>query len=311
MQLPAELAGAIESEIERFEWRALAQAAAGLTDRYRGDCGGPALTAADRAAYLAVRLPATYASVRTVLAELRRRLPAIEVRSLVDLGSGPGTTAWAAAEVFPEIEEILCLERDREFMAIGRTLAAPRTRWIERDLGAGGQLPRADVAVLSYAAGELENRERVVEHAWAAATHAVVIIEPGTPAGFARVRELRDQLIRSGARIAAPCPHNEACPMAGPDWCHFAVRVERSSVHRRLKGGELGYEDEKFSYVIAARSDVAAAQARIVRHPWTEPGLIRLELCTREGLSRRSVRKSDRERFRRARKSHWGDEWVG
>ncbi len=311
MQLPAELAGAVEAEIEKFEWRTLAHATAALTERYRGDGSGPALTAAERAAYLAVRLPATYAAVRTVLTELRRRLPGLETRTLLDLGSGPGTTAWAAAEVFPELEDVLCIEQDREFMAIGQRLAAPRARWMERDLRAGGQLPRAGVAVLAYAAGELDNREQVVEQAWAAASEALVIIEPGTPAGFARVRELRDQLILAGAAIAAPCPHNEVCPMVDPDWCHFAVRVERSSVHRRLKGGDLGHEDEKFSYVIAVRGDAARAQSRIIRHPWTQPGLIRLELCTRAGLARRQVRKSDREHFRNARKALWGDEWTG
>jgi len=48
-----------------------------------------------------------------------------------------------------------------------------------------------------------------------------------------------------------------------------------------------------------------------VRHPRIEPGLIRLELCTRAGLSATLVRRSDRDRFRRARKAEWGDEWTG
>ena len=51
------------------------------------------------------------------------------------------------------------------------------------------------------------------------------------------------------------------------DWCHFAQRLERTSLHRHLKSGELGYEDAKFSYMVAAKEEVARVKARIIRHP--------------------------------------------
>ncbi|MCI0389431.1 MAG: small ribosomal subunit Rsm22 family protein [Acidobacteria bacterium] len=35
--------------------------------------------------------------------------------------------------------------------------------------------------------------------------------------------------------------------MADGDWRHFAARIERSSLHRRINGAELGYEDGKYS----------------------------------------------------------------
>jgi len=34
----------------------------------------------------------------------------------------------------------------------------------------------------------------------------------------------------------------------------FPSDVQRHSQHRQLKGGELGYEDEKFSYLVAAKA---------------------------------------------------------
>jgi ribosomal protein RSM22 (predicted rRNA methylase) len=99
--------------------------------------------------------------------------------------------------------------------------------------------------------------------------------------------------------------------MAGADWCHFAARVERSSLHRRVKGGALGYEDEKYSYVALARQAVELPAARIIRHPQHQPGLVVLEICTAQGLRQRPVVKHDRERFRAARQAAWGDAMSG
>src|SRR5262249_22582831 len=139
---------------------------------------------------------------------------------------------------------------------------------------------------------------------------ALVVIEPGAPDGFARIRGIRAELLDLGARMVAPCPIETSCPIVHPDWCHFAARVERSSIHRRLKDAELGYEDEKFSYVALARSAPASiAESRVVRRPQHHPGLIEIALCTPGGLQRERVTKRDKPGFRRARHLSWGDEW--
>jgi len=141
---------------------------------------------------------------------------------------------------------------------------------------------------------------------WAAAQIALVVIEPGTPRGAAAIAGIREQLLSFGAHMAAPCPAAIPCPLAQPDWCHFAARVERTSLHRRLKGGDLGYEDEKYSYVAVTRESLALSGARVLRHPQHRPGLIELALCTTAGTRRELVTKRDRERFRAARKADWG-----
>ena len=51
------------------------------------------------------------------------------------------------------------------------------------------------------------------------------------------------------------------------DWCHFAVRLACSVEHRRLKGGQLAYEDEKFSSVAMTRVPERWPASRIVRRP--------------------------------------------
>jgi ribosomal protein RSM22 (predicted rRNA methylase) len=107
--------------------------------------------------------------------------------------------------------------------------------------------------------------------------------------------------------MLGPCPAETPCPLIEPDWCHFAARVERSSLHRRLKGADLGYEDEKFSYLALSRQPATLPQARIIRRPQHLPGLIQLETCTPQGIRPVQVRKKDREQFRSARKLKWGD----
>ncbi|MGA2184572.1 MAG: small ribosomal subunit Rsm22 family protein [Bryobacteraceae bacterium] len=319
MQLPIELAEAIGREAARHDRGALARAVAAVSSRYHAAAvrATGRLSEVEHAAYLAVRMPAIYGALRAVFAELGERIPDTPVRTLLDLGAGPGTAAWAAAAAIPALAEITCVERDRGFIAVGRRLASTspheavrEARWLEADLRAASPLPLADVVVLSYVTGEIEGAARLIERAWCAARIAVIVIEPGTPRGFAAIRTARDQLIRAAAAIAAPCPHADECPMKDPDWCHFAARIERTRLHRQLKGGELGHEDEKFSYVIASRVPARSAESRIVRHPWTEPGLVRLELCTVEGLRTRAVRKREGEAFRRARKAQWAGEWA-
>jgi ribosomal protein RSM22 (predicted rRNA methylase) len=76
-----------------------------------------------------------------------------------------------------------------------------------------------------------------------------------------------------------------------------------------LKGADLGYEDEKFSYIAVTREQVAPAPARIIRRPVQMPGLIQLEVCTPGGTETVKVTKRDREAFRAARRSMWGSPW--
>ncbi len=169
-----------------------------------------------------------------------------------------------------------------------------------------------DLVTVSYVLGELrpEDRRAVVAAA-ATAAEAVVLIEPGTPEGYLRIREARTQLTEAGLRIVAPCPHSDTCPIVpGQDWCHFAARVNRSSLHRQVKGGSLPYEDEKFSYVAATTLDATPAPARIVRKPQLRKGQVLLDLCTtQDGLQRTTVTKRHGTHYREARDASWGDDW--
>jgi ribosomal protein RSM22 (predicted rRNA methylase) len=139
----------------------------------------------------------------------------------------------------------------------------------------------------------------------------LILVEPGTPRGFSCIRNARDQILSLGGTILAPCPHGLACPLKANDWCHFSVRIPRSRLHRYLKAGSLGYEDEKYSYLIASKKPFSLPRpCRILRHPQKQSGHVRLSLCTSSGSAEETtVTRSNQEFYRKARDAFWGGTW--
>jgi ribosomal protein RSM22 (predicted rRNA methylase) len=312
VQVPPDLREYIAAQAKRVPFAELERACAAMSAHYRGHERTSSLALspqAKTAAYLATRLPATYVASHAVLSELRHRLGDVSITSLLDLGAGPGAATLAAHSLFPALAATL-VEADGAFSAIARELL-PGSALLAQDLRSAIDYLPHDLVVASYSLGELSpaHRMRVVDRAWQAARLALVVIEPGSPAGFAVVREARDQLLANGARMAAPCPAEGPCPILAPDWCHFAARLERTSLLRRMKHAALGYEDEKFSYVILAKTAVAPAKARIIRRPEHRPGLIQLTLCRGDAIRVEGFDRRSPAAFRGARQAQWGEEW--
>lgn len=294
----------------------IVDAARRISALYRSECfsenGRPVLVSPQNArAYAAVRMPATYAAIRAAMNAAREH-GEFTPRTHLDLGGGTGAAVWAAAAVWPGIESRV-LEQSAAAIRVGRELLArsplPAARWIPGDVA--DPWPPAEVLTLSYVLGELPSRARDLVLERAAVTPAVIVVEPGTPGGYERVLAAREVFLRSGMRIAAPCPHMLACPMQGSDgWCHFAARVDRAALHRTAKAGTRNYEDEKYAYVVATRSPVRPAPARVVGRPVYGRNRVDLRLCRREppGLDRMVVPRSAPE-YKAARRSSWGSPW--
>ncbi|MGW2812161.1 small ribosomal subunit Rsm22 family protein [Streptomyces sp. NPDC001415] len=304
--------------------------AAGAVDRlithYRGVVPTHAPVLRDRsdvAAYAAYRMPATFEAVRSALDAFRDATGEWTPATHTDIGGGTGAASWAVAEAWEDAGTPVAttvLDWAEPALAIGRELAEASglpglraARWERARIGSALTLHSADLVTVSYVLNELtpDDRRTLVDAAAGAATGAVVIVEPGTPDGYARVIEARDRLIAAGLHVAAPCPHSVACPIEpGTDWCHFSARVSRSSLHRQVKGGSLAYEDEKFSYVAATRFAPDPASARVTRRPQIRKGQVLLDLCTaEEQLRRETVSKRHGSLYRAARDAEWGDPW--
>ena len=158
---------------------------------------------------------------------------------------------------------------------------------------------------MSYVLGELP--KPVAPLLWEQTADTIVFVEPGTPAGYRRILDARAAVIEAGGFTVAPCPHDSPCPLPEDDWCHFAVRLPRSKLHRRAKGVELGYEDEKYSYAALSREPVAKASARIIRQPQVRSGHVILATCEPDGIQRRTVSRKQGALYKEAKGAAWGD----
>lgn len=303
----------IEALVEKIKLSRLRELSFEVSERYRKGVSPYLQTEDHRLAYLVTRFPATFAALQKVFSEI----PHFEIASLLDLGAGPGTGWLAAREAFPLLSQGTLIESDSVFIRLGKTLLHNEpVVWLQNDfILRGGQIfhyrsiepIEHDLVLLSYSIGEIPEKywDAILNTVWSAAKRAVVIVEPGTPAGFRRIRILREKLLALGAHMIAPCPHAENCPMAGSDWCHFAARVQRSSLHRQVKEGTLGFEDEKFSYLIMGKQPNPLPQARILRHPLKQKGHVSLTVCTAGGIKNKIVTRKD-EQYRIFRKLSWG-----
>src|SRR5262249_30887340 len=152
-------------------------------------------------------------------------------KTALDVGAGPGTALWAAVDCWPDLAEAMLLEASPIFRACGEELAReadlPRVSWRRADITVEtiDCTPR-DLVSLGYVLNELAPaaRQSVLKRLWDVTADTLVIVEPGTPAGWERILAARHQLIEAGAHVLAPCPHAFDCPLRAPDWCHFAER---------------------------------------------------------------------------------------
>ena len=314
--LPAELKSALDARLHGLSRSDAAERSAVISKTYRDGGGSGAIASeADALAYALARMPATYAAVTASLNALAEITPGFAPNSLLDVGAGPGTASWAAAEAFSSLTAFTLLDANRALRALALELGGASARlhgMAYRQGEARAELGRADAAdlvVASYVIGEINEAERktLAELMWSKTRDTLLVVEPGTPAGFARILGLRAQLIAAGAHVAAPCPHDGRCPLEAPDWCHFTQRLPRSQAHRQLKSAELAYEDERFAYVALTRTPTARRAARVLAQPVLSKVEVAAKLCTPEGLAIAKVPRRAKADFARARRWRWGD----
>ena len=294
---------------------------ASLSQHYRaGATSAEAVRAAsDASAYALSRMPACYGAVLRAFEALAQRLPEFAPHTVLDVGAGPGTASFAALANWPHVTLTL-LEQNKHFQTMAdvflkRVAPATKTAIIKGDfLQTLTKQSAHDCVVMSYALNECAevSLAALTKNLWAATDKVLILVEPGTPKAYQRLMLVRTQLIALGAKILAPCPHHNACPLPQDDWCHFDVRVPRSKAQIAAKAGSLPYEDEPFCYLIAAKEALVVkhatpVRARILRPPKLHKYGRSFSLCTQDGLREETVLKRDRARYSQVKKAGWGD----
>ena len=315
MEIPQELKNAIDNVIEENKNSIIIEESQKISKKYRENEGkGKRLVTeeAEALAYAISRMPSTYSAVYSALTQTIKNYDK-ELQSVFDIGAGTGAATWAISNIL-NTDKTTCFEREKEMRNIGQKLmknsSLDYVTWKEFDLTKDEIDEKADLVVTSYVINELsqEDRKKSIIKMWNTCNKVLLIIEPGTPEGFKHIIEARDILLAENANIIAPCAHNSKCPInSEEDWCSFYVRVARSGLHRKAKKGELGYEDEKFSYIAFSKETIDNNVSRILRHPQINQGYVKVKLCTTNGLEEKVYSKKDKEIYKKIRKLNAGD----
>ncbi len=142
----------------------------------------------------------------------------------------------------------------------------------------------------------------------------VLIIEPGTPSGFSNIIQARDILIETGFSTIALCSASAGfCPLrdSESDWCHFVERIDRSRIQRHLKNGVLGYEYEKYSYVLMAKCPRHLDGKRIISRPNYTKHSVSFDICAEINSHIVVTKRENKNEFKIVRKSIRGDLYSG
>jgi ribosomal protein RSM22 (predicted rRNA methylase) len=314
--LPSDLKAALERATFGVSRNAAAQRAAAISRAYRGGHSSRLIAdAGDALAYALTRMPATYAAVAACLDALRTALPGFAPASLLDVGAGPGTASFAGAELFASLSAFGLIDANPALrdLALRLTAESARLRQAEYRLGyAATELAAAspaDLVVASYVLAELPPDEAMAlaERMWTKTAGVLLIVEPGTPDGWRRILAARTQLVAQGGRVAAPCPHDAACPLAEPDWCHFSQRLPRSRDHKQVKQADAPFEDEKFAYIALSRLPVPQRPARVLAPPVLTKAAVTARLCTPTEVAMLNAPRRDKLAYAAARRLRWGD----
>jgi len=258
--------------------------------------------------YANMRMPATFSTSYNVLNELSKNY-SFSISSICDFGGGTGSTLIAVKSLFPNVQNLTMIERDKHMINISKELIDFEYKLVEKDFIKDDIEQSSDLSIFGYTMNEVSDNDlfNVIDKVWSKTNKALVIVDPGTPVCYKRLQTIKQYLKDKGGFVLAPCPKCEKCYLGENDWCHFVTRISRSKTLKDLKMGDSPFEDEKYTYLIVSKTDERRDYSRVLRHPQLNSGFVDIKLCTHEGVKNLRVTKSNKELYKTTRKAKSGD----
>ncbi|XP_047482809.1 LOW QUALITY PROTEIN: methyltransferase-like protein 17, mitochondrial [Penaeus chinensis] len=291
------------------------------------------------AMYVAGRLAPDYASLYRILAETKKRDPHFSPLTLLDFGSGVGTSMWVVDSIWPgKCKEVVCIDSSSEMNDMADKLlrggdpekplqTRPGGTFFKQFLPMSSTL-KYDIVVSSRSLFELPDmasRLRTIDILWRKTSKYLVLVEAGTNAGYRLIQEARDYLLEVGhqseeerdyleGHVFSPCSHDKFCPRffdGSNTPCNFEVS------YKPFRFGK--YSDtskDLFTYVVlkkGKRNDVEGDNVswpRIVRAPLCRTRHVICRTCTKYGTLQEltvTKRRHGKECYSVSKNSDWGD----
>ena len=320
--------GARTKSVSHHQLKAAGKAAYDSPTSHTYDSAGAAT------AFAAFRAPAVYAATSRVLSEAVHAASSLgwdlgaELGSTLDVGSGTCASTWGVNAVLPSAltSALTLIEPSPAMAACGMDILPDDPDLLDvlsSRVALSSSTQPHDLVLASYALCDTPETPLVdatLASMWDATAKIMVVIEPGTPKGFANILRARDVVRAAGnGVIMAPCMHAGPCPMAGNlerilspkkdkeeeeeeeeegvdsrylrSWCHFPQLYVRTPFQRAAKRASTSYSREKFSFLVVAKADALpsgagaerARSAKIVSAPLKRGKHVIMDLCTDEG----------------------------
>src|SRR5215468_6151551 len=136
--LPPDLKAGLDRLAHGMSHKAIAERAAAQSRHYRAGGGSRQIaTLDDVLAYAFARLPATYAATAAVFNAMGETLPAFQPRTMLDVGAGPGTAAFAAVPAFETLVDIRLIDANAGLRELALILLGEADREVLRQAAGG------------------------------------------------------------------------------------------------------------------------------------------------------------------------------
>uniref|UniRef100_T1JKY4 Methyltransferase-like protein 17, mitochondrial n=1 Tax=Strigamia maritima TaxID=126957 RepID=T1JKY4_STRMM len=282
--------------------------------------------------YLLGRLAVNYAVLYRVFSEITKEVPDYKVKTLLDFGSGLGTTMWAVNELWEKsLGECYNVDISNEMNELAQLLLQGGNegkKMMLKKVYFRQYLPATNVVkfnlvVSAFSLLELpsiQTRLKTIHSLWLKTEDFLVLVEDGNMAGYEAIMEARDFILHLQEKstdpedighVFAPCQHDLSCPRLSDGTstpCNFEVNYNPVRLRNTIT-----MANHRFSYVIfrkGQRGTTDKKWPRIVRPVVLRGKHVICRTCTHDGRLTEitsTKTKHGTEVYRCARASKWGD----